>query len=107
MEREKVKALKESLKLAEARSSEFEKERDEALGTAKKVDRELGRVKRREKNKMKEVDGKAYQAGFDRADAEYKREARKIVNEAVEFRVPITIGRITRMALPPLPGFCS
>lgn len=38
---------------------------------------------------MKEVDGAAYQAGYDRAGAEYQREAQQMVNEVVEFRVPI------------------
>lgn len=61
----KVKALKESLKVAEARSGEVEKDRDEAASKAKVAERELGRMQRREKRKMKEVDAKAYQAGFD------------------------------------------
>lgn len=81
--------LKESLKVAEARFLELEKERNEAADKAKKTKVELGRMQRRERRKMKEVDGKAYQAGFDRAGAEYKMEARKMVNEAVEFKVPI------------------
>ncbi|KAI8571316.1 hypothetical protein RHMOL_Rhmol01G0110100 [Rhododendron molle] len=38
---------------------------------------------------MKEVDEKAYQAGYDRAGLEYVREARSMVNDAIELRVPI------------------
>lgn len=88
-EREKVKSLKTSLKAARARAAELEEERDEAADKAKKAEHELGRVQKREKKKMKEVDGKAFQAGFDRAGAEYIREAQKMVNEAIEERVPI------------------
>lgn len=55
----------------------------------KKAERELGKVLRREKRKMKEVDSKAYQAGYDRARAEYMRDARKMVNEEIEFSVPV------------------
>lgn len=40
----------------------MEKERDEAVDKAKKAERELGRVQRRKKRKIKEVDDKAYQA---------------------------------------------
>lgn len=72
-EREKVRSLKTSLKAAKARAAELEKERDEAADKAKKAERELGRVKRKENRKMKEVDGKAFQAGFDQAGAEYIR----------------------------------
>lgn len=48
--------------MAEAKAGEMEKERDEALGKAKVANRELGRMQRGEKRKMKEADGKAYQA---------------------------------------------
>lgn len=89
VEREKVKALEQQLKVAKARTGELEKERDGALDKAKVAERELGRMQRREKRKMKEVDAKAYQAEFDRAGAEYKREARKTVNEELILRVPI------------------
>lgn len=87
---EKVRVLKEILKVAEARAGELEKEIDETLGKVKKAECEVGKMQRREKRKMKEVDGKAYQTGFGNLPgAEYKREARKMVNEAVELRVPI------------------
>lgn len=64
-EREKTKSLRGRLKLVKAKVAELEKERDEAADKAKRAERELGRVQRREKRKMKEVDGKAYQAGYD------------------------------------------
>lgn len=81
--------MKNNLRVAKARAVELEKERDEAAHKAKKAERELGKVQRREKRKMKEVDGKAFQASFDRARAESIREAGKMVNEAIEFRVPV------------------
>lgn len=59
-ERDKMKSLKTSLKATKARVAELEKEKDEAEGKAKKAERELGKVLRREKRKMKEVDEKAY-----------------------------------------------
>lgn len=89
MEREKVKSLEQQLKVADAKAGELEKERDEAAGKAKVAERELRRIQRREKRNMKEVDTRAYQAGFDRVGTEYKREARKMVNEEVVLRVPI------------------
>ncbi|XP_058215027.1 spindle pole body component 110-like [Rhododendron vialii] len=88
-ERERVKSLKTSLKVAKACVAELEKEKNEAKDKSKKAERELERVLRREKRKMKEVDVKAYQAGFDRARAEYMWDARKMVNEEVEKRVPM------------------
>lgn len=42
--------------MAEAKSGELEMERDKATGKAKVVERELGRMQRREKRKMKEMD---------------------------------------------------
>lgn len=59
-ERDKVKALEQQLKVAEAKIGELEKERDGALDKVKIAERELGRMQRREKRKMKEVDAKAY-----------------------------------------------
>lgn len=59
-EREKNKTLRGSLKVAKARAGQLEEERNEALVKAKKAERELGKVQRREKRKLKEVDGKAY-----------------------------------------------
>lgn len=91
-EHEKVKLLKTSLKTAKARAANLEKEIDEAADKAKKAERELGKVLRRERRKM-EVDRKAFQAGFDRAGAEYIRQARKMVNDQVEVRVPIAYRR--------------
>ncbi|XP_058216136.1 uncharacterized protein LOC131327138 [Rhododendron vialii] len=88
-ERDKVKTLKSNLKVAKAHAAELEAEKVELEERAKKAERELGKVLRREKRKMKEVDGKAYQAGFDRAGAEYVREARSMVNDEVKSRVPI------------------
>lgn len=88
-EREKVRSLKASLKTAKARVAKLEKGQDEAAGKVKSTERELGKVLRKEKRKMNEVDEKAYQVGFDRAGAEYMRDAHKMVNEAVEFRVPV------------------
>lgn len=92
-EHEKMKTLKDNLKVVEARAAELEIERDVAADKAKKAEHELGRMQRREKRKMKEVDGKAYQASFDRAGVEYKREARKMVNEATKIRMSITYGK--------------
>ncbi|KAI8530177.1 hypothetical protein RHMOL_Rhmol11G0035500 [Rhododendron molle] len=69
-ERDKAKSLKNSLKLANAKLVELKKERDEALEKAKKVEGDLCRMQRLEKKKIKEVDEKAYQAGYDRAGAE-------------------------------------
>ncbi|KAI8550496.1 hypothetical protein RHMOL_Rhmol06G0111500 [Rhododendron molle] len=89
-ERDKAKSLKNSLKLAKAKIAELEKERDEALENAKKAERELGQVLRRKKRKMKEVDEKAYQADFDRAGAEYMRDAQSMVNDEVKLRVPVS-----------------
>lgn len=55
----------------------------------KVAEREMGKMQRWEKRKIKEVDAKAYQAEFDRAGVDYKREARKMVNEEVILRVSI------------------
>ncbi|KAI8538439.1 hypothetical protein RHMOL_Rhmol09G0103600 [Rhododendron molle] len=87
--RDRTKPLKKGLKLAKAKIAELEKERDESLEKAKKAECELGQVLRREKRKMKEVDEKAYQAGYDRAGQEYIRDARSMVNDEVKMRVPI------------------
>lgn len=65
-EHDKSKTLRHNLKAAKARVVELEKKRDEAVGKAKNAERELGKMQRREKRKMNEVDGKAFQAGFDR-----------------------------------------
>ncbi|KAI8530297.1 hypothetical protein RHMOL_Rhmol11G0045600 [Rhododendron molle] len=92
-EREKVRSYKGSLKTAKARIAEMEKEKEEMADKLKKAERELGQVLRREKRKMKEVDEKAYQPGYDRAGAEYMRDARKMVNDEVEIRVPIAYNR--------------
>ncbi|KAI8568020.1 hypothetical protein RHMOL_Rhmol02G0166200 [Rhododendron molle] len=93
VEREKVRSYKGNLKTAKARIAEMEKEKEEMADKLKKAERELGQVLRREKRKMKEVDDKAYQAGYDRAGAEYMRDARKMVNDEVAIRVPIAYNR--------------
>lgn len=89
-EREKTKATKNGLRLAKTRVAELEKERDEALEKAKKAERELGQVVQREKRKMKEVDEKAFQAGYDRAGAEYIREVKSMVNEELTKKMLIS-----------------
>ncbi|KAI8550430.1 hypothetical protein RHMOL_Rhmol06G0106100 [Rhododendron molle] len=86
---EKVRSVKTSVKATKARVTEMEKERDEALDKAPEAERELEKIQRREKRTMKKADGKAFQVGFDRAGSEYIREARKMVNEAIKFRVPV------------------
>lgn len=67
----------------------LEQERDEALKRAKATERELEKVKKEEKMKLKTADAKGYQDGFNRAGEEYKREARKMVNEELVLKIPI------------------
>jgi hypothetical protein len=98
-ERLKSKSYKGSLQTAKATIKDLEKEAREVedlreensvlASKLKKAERDLGQVLRREKRKMKEVDEKAYQAGYDRAGKEYLREARSMVNDEIKLRVPI------------------
>ncbi|KAI8550787.1 hypothetical protein RHMOL_Rhmol06G0134300 [Rhododendron molle] len=88
-EREKSRSYKGSLKTAKAQIVELEKEKEELADKLKKVEREIGQVIRKEKRKMKEVDEKAYQAGYDRAGLEYIRDARSMVNDEIKLKVPI------------------
>lgn len=92
-ERDKTKTLRHGLKVAKAKVVELEKERDEATDKAKRAERKLVKMQKQEKKKMKEVDGKAFQAGYDRVGAEYVREARKMVNDEIELRMPIAYRR--------------
>ncbi|KAI8560124.1 hypothetical protein RHMOL_Rhmol04G0231600 [Rhododendron molle] len=88
-EREKVRSYKGSLKMVKTQIAELEKEKEEMDDKLKKAEREPSQVMRREKRKMKEVDEKAYQAGYDRAGAKYIRDARSMVNDEVKVQVPI------------------
>lgn len=75
--------------MAEVKVRRLEQERDEALKRAKATERELEKVKKEEKMKLKTADAKGYQDGFNRAGEEYKREARKMVNEELVLKIPI------------------
>lgn len=89
VEREKVKALEQQLEVTEARAEKLEQERNDALKRAKSAERELEKLKKEEKRKMKVADAKGYQDGFKRARDEFKREARKMVNEELILKIPI------------------
>ncbi|KAI8559768.1 hypothetical protein RHMOL_Rhmol04G0199700 [Rhododendron molle] len=88
-EREKSKSYKGSLQMAKTHMVELEKEKEELAEKLKKAERELGQTLRREKRKMKEVDQKAYQIGYDHAGLKYMRDARSMVNEHLREKVPI------------------
>lgn len=79
VEKEKVEALEEQVGVAEARAGKLEQvgvaeardgkleqEKNEALKRAKSAERELEKMKKEEKRKLKVADAKGYQAGFDR-----------------------------------------
>ncbi|KAE9452821.1 hypothetical protein C3L33_15271, partial [Rhododendron williamsianum] len=60
----------------------------EAKTATSNADAEVKKLKEEEKEKLKAADAKGYEAGINRAALEYTQTAHKMVNEALEARLP-------------------
>ncbi|KAF7154506.1 hypothetical protein RHSIM_Rhsim01G0191200 [Rhododendron simsii] len=86
--RTKWRISEQEVKDKDAEIKRLKKELADARAAVELASSELNKVKAEEKEKMREVDTKGYEAGIKRAALEYTQVAHRMVNDELEVRLP-------------------